>query len=226
MEEDTGLLQEGRLELEDLVCLRLGEWTRNEMAGALSPLEKELIKVARWEHDKSRTAHPWRCPFFLDEHSGGRCTVYEHRPLQCQLLFCGDTRPLEAHIAQGKSLDRSSVLHALPEDILPASTRSLWQELAATHEAQCPADECLRSAYALGFYPRSAQYAGERSEVSPEEGFGRLTHLARMDEAFRDLCRRRAHVPARVLPFLLGRPVTALLAEVGCLPRNALRVDG
>ena len=41
------------------------------------------------------------------------------------------------------------------------------------------------------------------------------------EAAFRELCVERAGVPAAMLPFLLGRSMADLLAEVGLRPATA-----
>ncbi len=46
-----------------------------------------------------------------------------------------------------------------------------------------------------------------------------LAGMVRYDAAFRELCVTRGGVPASALPFLLGRPLTVLLAEVGLRAR-------
>ena len=46
MVEDASRLVSGVLTLESLVCLRVGEWARDDARGELRPLEKEHIKVA------------------------------------------------------------------------------------------------------------------------------------------------------------------------------------
>ncbi|MBQ3058900.1 MAG: YkgJ family cysteine cluster protein [Desulfovibrio sp.] len=223
MTEDTPLLAEGALVLENMVCLRVGEWARDDLQEGLRPLAYEMLKVARWHPQAGVTEHPWRCPYFERTPTGALCTIYRYRPAQCDLLFCGDTAPLAERLTQGNMLDRTAVLTALPEAMLSATARSLWQELAATHEAQCPAKECLQLAATLGFRPRGTQRAPLTAD--PREARLRLTMLARTDAAFRELCHHKACIPADVLPFLLGRPIASLLAEAGCLPRHGTTAD-
>ncbi|MDO5484572.1 MAG: YkgJ family cysteine cluster protein [Desulfovibrionaceae bacterium] len=218
MVEDAPLLREGRLALEDLVCLRAGEWARDDTAGELRPLQGPLLKLARWNPRGASAVHPWRCPFLQESAPAAACGIYRHRPVQCGLLFCGDTALLEKRLAEGGMLDRAAALAALPEDILPPSACALWLELIAAHEDQCPAGECLRLAAELGFRPRGTGAEPIRNSPDALSVRDRLTALARADAAFRELCQSRARIPEAVLPFLLGRPVSALLAEVGCLP--------
>ena len=53
------------------------------------------------------------------------------------------------------------------------------------------------------------------AEEDREAARAELAELVRYDAAFRELCATRGRVPARVLPFLLGRPLAALLWDVG-----------
>lgn len=222
MVEDAVLVASGPLELEQLVCLRAGEWARDDARGLVRPLTTEMLKLAQWRPGSPQQAHPWRCPR-LEEGTGktsaARCTIHAQRPSQCRLLSCTDTSPLEEHLANGSMLDRAGLLSALPADILPPQAAAIWQELAAAHEAACPAGECLALAAQLGYRPRGKHVSdGEAEPADSAEIRARLTELVRSDAAWWELAQSRAAVPAEVLPFLLGRPLAALLAEVGCRP--------
>lgn len=223
MREDAPLLESGTLPVEALVCLRRGEWARDDAQGVLRPLDRELIKVAgaSRRHRQTNAAFPWQCPYYVAGTDAAGCGIYARRPAQCRVLFCADTGPLEDLLARGQSLDRRAVLAALPG--LDATARSLWAELAAAHEEQCPARSCLEAARSLGFCPRSQVGAAVRepmsappaNEAARRAAVAALTEAARCDAAFRELCAGRGGVPAAALPFLLGRPLTELLAEVG-----------
>lgn len=223
MGEDAPLLHNATLSVQTLVCLRRGEWARDDARHALRPLARELIKVAgAARHGKAaNAAHPWRCPYYLAAGESAGCGIYAQRPAQCRMLFCADTGPLEELLARGPCLDRRAALEIFPG--LNAAARSLWLELAAAHEEQCPAHSCLRIARDLGFCPSSRTSAADAKQELPpvadaaarQAALAELAEAARCDAAFRTLCVRRAGVPAEVLPFLLGRPLTVLLAEVG-----------
>ena len=223
MREDAPLLESGILPVETLVCLRRGEWARDDAREAVRPLDTELIKVAGAARDgrQAHAAHPWRCPYYRAQGHAAGCGMYAQRPAQCRVLFCADTGPLEDLLARGRRLGRRAALAALPG--LTAAARSLWAELAAAHEEQCPARSCLDSARGLGFCPRSPTGAADEERDSSlvagaaerRAALAALAEAARCDAAFRELCVQRANVPAAALPFLLGRPLAALLAEVG-----------
>lgn len=157
--EDLPLVTGGYLPLASLVCLRAGEWVRDDAASAgsaatvLRPLAQECIKIAGC----GRGRHPWQCIFYAD----GGCRIYASQPVQCKTLFCANTAPMMALLARDDALSRRSVWEALPANVpLPfmsamspmrceqiqsheqlqqdISTRSLWPELVAAYEEVCP----------------------------------------------------------------------------------------
>ena len=214
MREDAPLPGQGALPLEALVCLRAGEWARDDALGMLRPLDGELLKLA----GTGESGHPWRCLYYRD---GAGCGIYDRRPAQCRVLFCADTAPLEDMLAHGQSLDRRAVLETLADETLLPVAPSLCLELITVHDEACPAGRALALASALGFRPRGAAAAGEITAsgllTGDEKEAARveLAEMARYDAASRELCVTRGRAPAALLPFLLGRPLAALLAEVG-----------
>ena len=142
-----------------------------------------------------------------------------------------DTGPLEALLAKGSHLGRYAALNALADRIpgfstLSAASRALLPDLVSAHEEQVSVRAVLELADRLGFFPQQGQgLTVERyAEHDPLEGSEReaavaeLGEAARMDAAFRELCVERAGVPRAMLPFLFGRSVKDLLAEVGLKP--------
>lgn len=222
---DIALLVSGALTLDALVCLRAGEWARDDSRSALRPLEGERIKVA----GAGGKAHPWRCRYYREGHG---CGIYAHRPAQCAALFCMDTGPLEALLASTKHLGRFGVLNALKGGIpgferMSAAAVALLPDLVSAHEEQISVRETLQLADRLGFYPpqghglvveRSPGHEDPLEGREQEQAVAELGETARTDAAFRELCVERAGVPAAMLPFLLGRSIRELLAEVGLKP--------
>lgn len=218
MREDAPLLAGGALPPEALVCLRAGEWARDDARAALRPLEAELLKIA----GTGQPAHPWRCLYYRDGAEGAACGIYHRRPAQCRTLFCADTAPLETMLAHGASLDRRAAVEALAEQSPSSVAPALCLELISAHDEACPAGRALALAAALGFRPRGVGATGATGPL-PDGGHeavrAELAGMARYDAAFRELCVTRGGVPASALPFLLGRPLTVLLAEVGLRAR-------
>ena len=128
LRDDAPLLSSGALKPEMLVCLRRGQWARQDgMGGGLAQLENEMIKLA----GTGKAPHPWQCLAYAP---GTGCTIYERRPVQCGVLFCEDTRPLEALLRDVPALDRRAAIALLPlpdaqrmrKPATCASTSSCW----------------------------------------------------------------------------------------------------
>ena len=128
LRDDAPLLSSGALRPEMLVCLRRGQWARQDgMGGGLAQLENEMLKLA----GTGKAPHPWQCLAYAP---GTGCTIYDRRPVQCGVLFCEDTRPLEALLRDVLALDRRAAIALLP---LPDARRRLWEELVQAHEEAC-----------------------------------------------------------------------------------------
>ena len=213
---DAVLLEEGSLFPQALVCLRPGEWVRDDVRRALYQQPEERLKLA----GAGGGRHPWRCQYLRMREGRAECNAYRRRPAQCAALFCQDTASLEKLLAEDSPLSRAAALDALSRRLPPRKEIALWREVVAAHEEQNPVRPALELAAAPGFAPPG----GEGEGRSPLDGAARadaverLALAARTDAAFRELCAERAGIPASLLPFLLGRPLSALLAEVGLHP--------
>lgn len=111
------LIDSGLIPARYLVTLRKGEVVNDAIKGCLMPLESEMIKIKGWD----RT---WTCVFF--DNIENACRIYDHRPLECRILKCWDTREIEAVYFQNR-LMREDLLTAIPE---------LWC-LIEDHERRC-----------------------------------------------------------------------------------------
>eukprot|EP00828_Plagiopyla_frontata_P003292 TRINITY_DN10943_c0_g1_i3.p3 TRINITY_DN10943_c0_g1~~TRINITY_DN10943_c0_g1_i3.p3 ORF type:complete len:312 (-),score=78.14 TRINITY_DN10943_c0_g1_i3:1013-1948(-) len=118
--QDLPLIQDGTIQLADIVTLRPGERVYDQPAQQLLKLDSEILKI------KGRD-NTWTCLFFSPE--GNACGIYETRPVECDLLFCKDTAPLAAMYEKDR-LTRS--------DILPEGHPLL--DLIAEHGSRCAPD--------------------------------------------------------------------------------------
>ena len=186
LRDDAPLLSSGAVKPEMLVCLRRGQWARQDgMGGGLARLEDEMLKLA----GVGRGPHPWQCLAYAP---GAGCTIYGQRPVQCGALFCEDTRPLEALLREVPALDRRAAIALLP---LSGERRQLWTELAQAHEEACD----VRQYFVL-------LDMGDLAAAAAME---------RYDAAFRQLCVERGALEAACLPFLLGQPLRDLPRHEG-----------
>jgi hypothetical protein len=89
--EDLALIRSGRLRLDDLITVRVGEMAFQPLAAEAEPVTREFLKI----QGRDGT---WCCTFY-DEAAKG-CLRYGHRPVACGLLDCTDTGPLLAIAGQ------------------------------------------------------------------------------------------------------------------------------
>ena len=190
-----GKSQERSFGLADLMTLRKGELARDDVAGTLAPLDAECVKLA-----PAPESPDWTCRF-LDRDEGAPsghdavCRIHAGRPAQCRALSCTDTRSITELYARDRVTRR---------DLLQASgAPEAWQELPDAHEERCSIRHLTELACAV---PWGHAACAEREE---------LVHLLRFDAAFRQLCVEKGRIPQDCLPFLLGRPLVALLSGFG-----------
>ncbi len=181
--------------LSDLMTLRAGELVRDDVAGTLAPLGEECVKLAPAGENGD-----WTCRFLErdPEAPQGRdavCRIHAGRPAQCRALSCRDTRRIEALYTRNRAT-REELLRA-------AKAPAAWLEVPAAHEERCSVRHMAELASRIPWGKASGRETDE------------LFHLLRFDEAFRQLCMERGHIPRKYLWFLLGRPLAALLAGFG-----------
>lgn len=116
-EADRRLIEDGTIQLSELVTLRPGERAFDQPAQKVVPLDSEIIKI------KGRDGS-WTCFHFSP--AGSSCGIYDTRPAECEVLFCRDIEPLAAMYDKDR-LTRS--------DILPEGHPLL--ELIAQHNEKC-----------------------------------------------------------------------------------------
>jgi len=181
--EDRALIIEGGLALSNLVRVRTGEPAHDPRQGKSAPTAHEFLKMAG-------VAGGWCCRFFDRQQMG--CSIYSHRPIECRLLFCRATGPLEAIMGRNL-LTRHELLD--PDDpVLP---------LLARQEAEISWAEIQDLLAALD-RPGAAN-----------DALGRLTELVRSDLELRQHFLRLFPARERQELFLLGRPLFLILAPYG-----------
>lgn len=178
--EDLDLVRSRVLAYSHLFTLRQGEPAHDQVRNRVLPLEAEIVKL------KAAGDPSWTCVFYLEAERG--CAIYASRPLECRLLSCQDTAALEAAYARGR-LTRAH--------IIPAN--SALAELAAEHEARCPA-------------PRLASLLAAARDGDPAAARA-AREMQAYDRAFRTALIAKG-LPADILPFLLGRPLDTVARQI------------
>ncbi len=129
------------------------------------------------------------CRYFNEAEKG--CIIYENRPLECRVLKCWDTREIE-RIYRRERLCR--------QDLLSGVT-GLW-DLVTSHEKECGL------ARIRGLRPD--ERAADRQALS---------RIIAYDREMRRLVTERSNMEPEILDFLLGRPLSLIIARERSRPR-------
>jgi hypothetical protein len=177
---DISLLE--YIPMSDIVCLRRGELAFDPRTQSLEPLAVEMLKI----QGKDRG---WECVYFLPKAKS--CSIYDHRPLECRSLFCGDT---------------TQVLQAMDEPALArehvvAKDSGLWS-LICDHEGNFPVAEAMSLA---------------RTDAGGNAILPDLDELLRREIHFRSALAARVQARDRDLWVYLGRPLWLVLLPLNPL---------
>jgi Fe-S-cluster containining protein len=178
--EDRPLVADGLIPAHQLYTIRPGEPVQDNVAGRPAYADTDIIKIKGDGADG--------CCRFLDR-SSNTCTIYDHRPLECRVMLCRDTRAIEA-VYDRERLTRQDLLQGVA---------GLW-DLIVDHEQRCG-------------YGRIRDLAGGLAGDDREKtaALGAVTEMVKYDESLRQLLVENGHTPAAMLDFLLGRPLTRTL---------------
>jgi Fe-S-cluster containining protein len=148
----------------------------------------ELIQISREQvkvREKSRTRE---CLFFQSE--SGVCGIYENRPLQCRTLECWNPEDFQ-RLASGRPLNRLD-LFAPHDPVVP---------VIKAHEDKCD----------LLNLERELKRAGEQKK----DGRDRVMEGLGFDRHTREFLGEKYGFKPEHLLFLLGRPLTEVVASLG-----------
>jgi Fe-S-cluster containining protein len=180
--QDRQLIEEGIIHTRHLYTIRKGERVHDNVQGRLTSMAFDIIKI------KGKPSS-WECVFFHEMDKS--CQIYDHRPLECRILKCWDTREIEA-VYENDRLTR--------EDIL-AGIAGLW-ELIADHEKQC-----AHAAVNHAIQDLDGPHAKQAQEL--------IAGAIHYDNAIRQLVLENGQVEADMMDFLFGRPLTLTLKSAG-----------
>lgn len=175
--QDMPLIEDGTIELAAIVTLRPGERVFDQPAQQLLQLDSEILKI------KGRDGS-WTCCFFSPESCA--CSIYETRPVECDVLFCQDTGPL-AEMYTKDRLTRA--------DILPKGHPLL--DLIAEHDTRCA--------------PPVVEEIAMKARLGDEDAGHDLREIVLYDMEIRRLVTKKAGMDPAMNDFLFGRPLKVLL---------------
>ena len=181
--EDRPLLVEGLLRPKDLVTYRKGELALNPVTGELITLSSEMIKICGIDLEG-------QCIYFSQ--SDNACTIYEKRPLECRLLKCWDTQPIEQLFLKDL-LNRG--------DVIPPG--SLLADLIKSYEKAFPVGLLADISMSL------IKDEDDRSEEK--------SRLLESDKSFRRMACDRLGIDQQSCNFFFGRPVSLLFEAMESL---------
>jgi Fe-S-cluster containining protein len=178
--QDAHLVNDGLIPAETLYTIRPGEPVQDNVAGRPAFAQSDIIKI-------QGNGAGWTCRFLEDPTN--RCTIYDHRPVECRALQCWDTRAIEA-LYDRERLARRDLLQGV---------EGLW-ELIVDHDRRCD-------------YRLIRDLAGRLSMGASEQkaALGAITDMVKYDQSLRQLLVENGHTPETMLDFLLGRPLTQTL---------------
>jgi Fe-S-cluster containining protein len=164
----------------DLYTLRRGELVYDNIQGGLKTAYREIIKV----REKKKGGG---CIFY--DEPGKRCTIYEHRPIQCAAMTCWNEREFMRVYGEPKA-ERRDIIH--DSDLL---------RLMEAHEEKC------------GY----ARLEGDVRDIetSGEKAVDKILAVLKFDHDIRVLAPKKLHVDADELDLIFGRPLTETIAMFG-----------
>ncbi len=170
--EDRSLVDEGWIPARCLFTIRRGELARDNVKGTLAPLAEEIIKI-------KGQAGKWTCRYYNAGLPG--CGIYAHRPIECRVLNCRDTRRIEAVYASDR-LTRQDLLSGIG---------GLW-ELVEDHERRCS-------------YQRLKALVGGGTEGRRIKQEKAILEILGYDAHVRQLAVEKGGLDPRMLDFIFGR---------------------
>ena len=186
---DKPLIDEGIIPAKHLYTLRKGELARDPFSEKLTELNTELIKI-------KGQGDTWTCRFLkIDE---VQCRIYTHRPVECRVLKCWDTRKIQDLYFKNR-LARIDVLGRID---------GLW-DLVNEHQNNCSFNTVLD-------FIKGIRQTGTKDPHLEKKA----RYVIRYDLEIRSLITRKKKIDPAILDFLFGRPVIDAAAPLGLKIRH------
>ena len=186
--EDKALIENGNLALKHLFTIRRGEPAYDNIDSHVAPQQTDIIKI------KSVKDTPV-CLFF-DEKCHA-CQIYSHRPVECRVLKCWDTRDIR-NMYRKNRLTRFDIL---------GNVVGLW-DLVDEHQRTCSVDVILD-------FINDVRRSGKKDPGLEKK----VRYIIRYDMEIRSLIAEKNSIAPDILDFLFGRPVIDTLPALGLSAR-------
>jgi Fe-S-cluster containining protein len=180
--EDKILIEKGIIPSKYIYTIRKGERSYDNVKECFLPASSDILKLKGQKGS-------WTCIFFNE--TINNCTIYEHRPMECKVLKCWDTREIEKVYAKNR----------LTRQDLISSVEGLWK-LVEGHQERCSYDM-------LAFFIDSLK------TVKKDEALKGILEIIDYDIKIRDLVVQEAGLEPNLTDFLFGRPITETIKIYG-----------
>ena len=180
--EDVDALEKRIIKRSDLYTIRQGETVFNNIEGETCVLAEEMIKI-------KGTKESYSCIFYDDIQKG--CTIYAHRPIECRVLRCWDTKGIEA-ISGKRRLCRK---HLIPPD-------SPLAHIIAAHEQRCS-------------YMTIETWIDKIAGPGATAAVERIIEALQFDHYLRPFIAKKFALPIEEMDFFFGRPLTTTINMFG-----------
>ncbi|MCJ8502805.1 YkgJ family cysteine cluster protein [Desulfatitalea alkaliphila] len=177
---DEQLVTSGRIPLKHLFTIRQGQPASDNVRNIVAPAPTDIIKI------KSSGPHNTTCRYYTPDPVG--CTIYAHRPLECRLLNCRDTRAIEQTYNQNR-LTRAHLLQRIPH----------LADLVAEHQNKCDPHHITTLIQTLKTTPTDTQARHT------------LNQITRFDHHLRQLTIEKTNLDPELLDFFFGTPLSAII---------------
>lgn len=186
--QDRELIVTEHISFQQLVTIRQGEFAHNPITGKNEPVKQEMIKLAGKDKE-------WTCCFLGIDN---RCTLYQHRPLECHLLKCWDTAEVCAVMGRD-TLKREDLIR--PDDPI--------LKLVQQHNRECSCHDLAT------LIIRSANKKEDATKLI------KLTKLVNSDLKIRQQAIAEFNLPVGVEMFVFGRPIFTSMPALGLAVHEA-----
>lgn len=181
---DRQLVLSGKIALKYLFTIRRGEPAFDNVQRMVAPAPTDIIKI------KGQSSIDAACRFL--RHDPVVCTIYAHRPLECRVLACWDTRAI-LEIYAKERLTRIHLLGRLPG----------LSDLVDEHQQRCNYERIGALAAAI------------KKEDASHDAAEALLEIIRYDHSLRRVTVERTRLDPELLEFLFGLPLTQTIGRLG-----------
>ncbi len=182
--DDIELVTEGKLLPVQLITHRKGEPAWDPAKGELISLPQEMIKI--------RTVEGGRACMLYNA-TAKACSIYEHRPVECEALKCWDTADIEAMFLKDL-LTRRALFNR----------SGTLMQLVEAYEKAIPVEDILFfSSASVSQEPEDRARAAEHMEL-----------VARIDSQFREQACKTLGLGKDDLLFYFGSPAADIFERV------------